>query len=399
MLKNYKDFQNWLDGFWFEKIPTSKNAWDVKAVKKYLKLIWNLELEASYRVIVWGTAWKWTTVRLTHEILQKDGQKVASFCSPHIICFTERIRLWEKLIWANELLKAANQLIVLLKWDMQDISFYICSLLLFLIASKNYWADILVLEIWLWGEADWVNQILWDRISALTFVWEDHLEILWPKLEDVAKTKAKIFNKNTIAWFSFEKNFRDILKNESPVDINFIEYSWFKADWMLAKNISEFILKKEIKDCPEIKMSARWEMLNIDWKKVILDWAHSKPRIEEILKKIKTDGSIKFFLLSSKDSRDWAYLFPIVNFDKAHIFITEFETNWIKSISSMWLKSVLKTWTIVSSPKKALKKILKMMNTWDSLLVTGSFYLCGIIRELVYSHDDILDQQTEFPIC
>jgi len=31
------------------------------------------------------------------------------------------------------------------------------------------------------------------------------------------------------------------------------------------------------------------------------------------------------------------------------------------------------------------------------VIVTGSFYLCGVIRDLFYAPEKILEQRTEFP--
>lgn len=381
MLKTYQDFKNWLNTFWPEKIPKDKKEWKISWVKKLLALIDNPELKAKYRIIVWGTAWKWTTVQTIHEVFYNEWIRVASFMSPHISYFWERIRIWDSFISEKDLIDTANELINLLKWLKEQVSYFVLCFLLFLIASKKYKAEILVMEIWLWGEADAVNQILWSRISVLTFIWEDHLEILWPTLLDVAKTKSKIFNKNTIAWFSYEKKFRDIIQNESPVKIEFIDKSWEWANKILAKRVCEFILNKKLSKLPEVKMPARWESFEIEWKKIILDWAHSKPRIKEIIKKIKKDLSIKYFLLASKNSRSWEYLLPLKDYvPKNNIYFTEYEKDWIVSIDAENLKNIFKCWTVIKDCNKAFYTIFHLMKKNNTLLLTWSFYLCSKIK-------------------
>ena len=379
MLKSFDEFKCWLNAIWTEKIP-KKDGWNFEETKKLLKKIWNPELLAKFRVIVWWTAWKWTTVRITHEILQNELYKVASFSSPHISCFRERIRLWDRLISDMDLLKSANELIFILENSDYLPTFYSAIFFLFILASRNYWADILIFEVWLWWEFDCTNAIEWERISAITFIWDDHREILWPSLEDIATTKAKIYNQNTIAWFSYEKNFRDIFQNHTSTKIDFINKLWVWANKFLAKSICEFILKKKISKIPKVQIPARWEIFNKNWKVIILDWAHSKPRIEEIVKKLKWVRLKLYLLLASKDTRSGEYLEKLKNYSD-DIYLTEYNFEWVKSVSTSQLKKIFEHWIEIKDAIKACEEIISKMKSGDTLLITWSFYLCWVVDD------------------
>ncbi len=394
MLRSFNEFKYWLNNIGPEKVPNEVEQ-NFEQTVKLLKYIWDPYLKSKHRIIVWWTAWKWTVVRAVHEILLKHDLKVASFLSPHVSCFTERIRLWNKLILEDELLKATNELICIVKFFDYKFTYYSAAFFIFIIAAKNYWADVLSLEVWLWWEFDCTNAICWDRISVITFIWKDHLEILWPNLEDLAEKKIKIFNKNTIAWFSYEKKFASLIQSKTNIKVDFINESWYKANLILARKISEFILNKKLKNIKKVNMPARWEKIDLNWKNIIFDWAHSEPRILEICNKLAKIKWNLYLLISSKDTRTGQCLRKLGKISD-NIYITEYDYDWLKSVSSEKLKKVFKSWIVIKDPLKAFNFILDKIPVWDSLVVTGSFHLCWILRTIFYPEKDILKTWNEF---
>lgn len=433
MIKSYSNLQSWLnEKYWNEKIPYWKWDWSkwFENTKNILDKIWHPELNAKFRIITWWTAGKWTTVKYIHEALKQQWLKVATFTSPDISCLTERFRFWDKLISEEDLINYANELTKI--WEDSDLSsntalthvikntdtwlsFFEFIFWIFILMCKHKKPNIINLEVWCGWEFDATNTISWDRISVLTFTWEDHLWFIWNSLKEIAQTKSKIFNKNTIAWFSYEENFRDIIQNESPVKVKFIKNNWERSNTALAKKVCEYILNKklEITKIPKIKLPARWEIIKKEWKTIILDWAHSKPRINEIIKKFQKIKWKKYLLLWVKKWRTGDFLKPLVN-NANEVYLTEFDRNGNKSISlkelglaflsnSNYYNGAKKTpwsnikFTWIKNPITALNKILNKMQKWETFLITWSFHLCWTIRDLFYPPEKILKQQTEFP--
>lgn len=149
-------------------------------------------------VHVGGTNGKGSVSNLISAALQGSGKTTGLFTSPHLIRFSERIKVngeeisrgdVAELLWA---LKPLAQ-----KRDLEDAGptfFELVTLMAFLhFRRKN--CDIIVLEVGLGGRLDCTN-VCHPILSVITNVSKDHQEFLGEHIGEIALEKAGIMRQN-----------------------------------------------------------------------------------------------------------------------------------------------------------------------------------------------------------
>lgn len=137
-----------------------------------------------------GTNGKGSTVAYLRAIGEAAGMKVHALTSPHLVRFSERIRVAGDLITDPALealideVEAANA--------GQPISFFEISTVLALTAFARTPADLCIIEVGLGGRFDATNIFDAPAVSVITPIDYDHLEMLGPELAKIAWEKAGI---------------------------------------------------------------------------------------------------------------------------------------------------------------------------------------------------------------
>jgi folylpolyglutamate synthase/dihydropteroate synthase len=342
----------------------------------------------EWRVVVGGTAGKGTVCRLTEDVLLRSGKKVATLMSPHLQVITERIRIGGKLIDAETF----GETLLNIKKVCENLSiiptYYEAIVLTGILAAKNSGCEILICEVGMGGRLDAVNSVRGKRVSALTFVGDDHLEKFENSIEKLAQEKAGIFVENSVYNVSYEQKMCSTLDSKVKTKIEYIKGIKAKLNKKLARRICKKILGNDTFIMRKIPLPCRWEKVASD---VILDGAHSAPRFEFILPKIKKLKGRKIGIFAMAEDHDLKS-FSIIENQFDEIIWTEVpgERKFHKAEE---LKKIHGRGVIETDPIKALKKAQSMEGT---VIVLGSFYLAGLIREEFYSSENILKQQTEF---
>ena len=157
-------------------------------IEKLLKLFQNPEKD-FISVHIAGTNGKGSTSSFIASILKASGYKVGLYTSPHLVDFTERIRVdgipisREKVV---EYVKSLQNEIDLLKATFFEVTTAI--------AFKHFAdekVDFAVIEVGLGGRLDSTNIIL-PAVSVITTVSYDHMNILGDTIEEIAFEKAGI---------------------------------------------------------------------------------------------------------------------------------------------------------------------------------------------------------------
>jgi dihydrofolate synthase / folylpolyglutamate synthase len=137
-----------------------------------------------------GTNGKGSTTAYLRAIAEAAGLKVNVLTSPHLVRFSERIRLAGRLISDEELslrideVEGANR--------GEPISFFEITTALAFHAFAEAPADLSVVEVGLGGRFDATNVFAAPAVSVITPVDYDHLEMLGPELSKIAWEKAGI---------------------------------------------------------------------------------------------------------------------------------------------------------------------------------------------------------------
>ncbi len=144
-------------------------------------------------ITVGGTNGKGSCVALIEAVLAAGGYRVATFTSPHLVVYNERIRLAGRYVSDAELMEAFER-IDHARGD-SSLTFFEFNALAALLLFHQDRFDAVVLEVGLGGRLDAVNVIDPD-VAMLTSVGLDHCDWLGTTREEIGREKAGIFRAN-----------------------------------------------------------------------------------------------------------------------------------------------------------------------------------------------------------
>ncbi|NML58354.1 bifunctional folylpolyglutamate synthase/dihydrofolate synthase [Chryseobacterium cheonjiense] len=178
-----------------------------------------------------GTNGKGSTSNMLASVLQESGYKTGLFNSPHLIDFTERIKINGKNC-DKEFVYHFIQKLKELPADIQPSFFEFTTIMAFEYFYQQQ-VDIAIIEVGLGGRLDSTNIIL-PLVSAITNVQLDHQNILGDTLEEIAFEKAGII-KSRIPIISGDENevVKKIIKDKADEEnTSFIDATVVETDLM-----------------------------------------------------------------------------------------------------------------------------------------------------------------------
>ncbi len=150
----------------------------------------NLLKPAPFVFTVAGTNGKGTTCRTLEALLIASGYRVGVYSSPHLVRYTERVR-----IQSQELAEAEHtQSLTFIDQGRGDTSltYFEFSTLSALHLFREADLDVVILEVGLGGRLDATNIVDAD-VSVVTSIALDHIDWLGPDRESIGREKAGIF--------------------------------------------------------------------------------------------------------------------------------------------------------------------------------------------------------------
>lgn len=136
-----------------------------------------------------GTNGKGSTVALLEGFLASGGRRVATYTSPHLLRYNERIRVGGAAVADGELIAAFEQ--VEAARDGSPLTFFEFGTLAALLHFSSSACDAWVLEVGMGGRLDAVNIVDAD-IAVITTIGLDHQEYLGDTIDAIAAEKAGI---------------------------------------------------------------------------------------------------------------------------------------------------------------------------------------------------------------
>jgi dihydrofolate synthase/folylpolyglutamate synthase len=149
-------------------------------------------------IIVGGTNGKGSCVALADAILRAGGYRTATFTSPHLIDYSERICVQGERASAVSLVAAFERIADALGPD--TLTFFEFNTLAALLIFETAAPDALILEVGMGGRLDAVNIVDAD-VAVVVSVGIDHAEWLGADIESIAREKAGIFRAGRPALF------------------------------------------------------------------------------------------------------------------------------------------------------------------------------------------------------
>ena len=160
-----------------------------------------------------GTNGKGSTSNMLASVLQESGYKIGLYNSPHLIDFTERIKVngenCDKEFVYNFILKLKQ-----LPSEIQPSFFEFTTIMAFEYFYQQK-VDYAIIEVGLGGRLDSTN-IIKPMVSAITNVQLDHQDLLGETIEEIAFEKAGIIKENVHIISGDEKiSVREIIINKA----------------------------------------------------------------------------------------------------------------------------------------------------------------------------------------
>lgn len=374
-----------------------------------------------------GTNGKGSTSTMISNILRKGGYNTGLFISPYVTDFRERIQYNGNMIEKNELAecveKVKSAIEMLAENDIQPTEFEAVTAAAFLYFEKKK-CDFVVLEVGLGGRLDSTNIINAPYVSVITSISLDHTAILGDTIEKIAAEKCGIikFGAETVVYpFQDEKAMEVIRKTctdkhnslripdiaalsvgEEKIDGTQVDYCGLSYKLPLAgmhmvynsctaieavKSLERFNIKISdnaiISGIESSVMPARMELLRTK-PVIILDGGHNEgcaKALSSFIEKHLKDKRIVMLssLMADKDYE--TYLKSVVPYCETFIAT---KADVPRALSSDELMKSASAYCnnchVISDPAKAVKAAVNITHPEDALIVCGSFYLAGEIR-------------------
>ena len=378
-----------------------------------------------------GTNGKGSTSTLISNILRSSGFSTGLFISPYVVDFRERIQYNGNMIEKAELAECVERvksaIDKLAVKDIQPTEFEAITAVAFIYFEKKK-CDFVVLEVGLGGRLDSTNIIEAPYTSVIASISLDHTAILGDTIEEIAAEKCGIikFGASTVAYPFQDDKAMDIIKKTCQnkcsdliiPDVSRLEigeemlegtnavydgiefilplagehmiYNCITAIEAvrslsrLGVNISESSISEGIR---KTVMPARLELIK---KKpvIILDGGHNEGCANALSGFIKKHlGGKRIIMVSSMMSdKDYlSYLSIVAPF--ADSFIAT-RVDMPRALSSAELKENAERFCAncydITDPKKAVNAALNIANDDDAVIICGSFYLAGDVRDILF---------------
>ena len=187
--------------------------------------------ESFLSVHVAGTNGKGSTSAIIASILKAAGLKVGLFTSPHIVSFTERIRINGEEITEDEVISLTEEIRDVIDRSQQSNppilplekggkggfmpTFFEVVTAMALLYFKRKKIDIAVIEAGMGGRLDATN-IITPEVSVITNTSYDHMEFLGSTLAEIAREKAGIIKEGVpVVVSEQESEVKNVLKKKA----------------------------------------------------------------------------------------------------------------------------------------------------------------------------------------
>ena len=399
-------------------------------IEALLELLGNPEKELSMLHIA-GTNGKGSTVAFTRGILEQLGLNVATFTSPFISSFGERMSINGHPIPDEKLIMYVEQLKPLVEaMDKKEKLAGITDFEIITALAFRYFADekvdVALIEVGLGGLLDSTN-VIQPVATAITTIGMDHMDILGDTIEKIAAQKAGIIKPHTpvvtgkIANEALAVIAQTAQKNQAQhyqysidyqVDILENERFNYKDDEIHLLNLEKSLLglhqidnavlavKLTMIYAHEVGLSLSEEAIREGLRKTfwparmeeisqepltILDGAHNVHAMQRLLENLKNEFSgrkitILFSALVTKDITEMIKMLQTV--DNSKLILTTFD--YPKALKLEDFAHLEKENVILTEDWKSTYTALKAnLKEEDVLLMTGSLYFMSQIRAYI----------------
>ena len=373
-----------------------------------------------------GTNGKGSTAAMLHRILSSAGYRTALYTSPHLVSFTERMRVMEEEITPEEVVALAHEI-----WHRTDganipLTFFeIVTVMAFLYFSRRQ-VDLAVIEVGLGGRFDATNLVR-SVVSVITTISKDHEAFLGSDIASIAREKGGIIKKevpvvcgalpreavkvikkiadaNQTTIYRLDENFTLKLKSGGAFDYKGAKWNLPKISVALhgahqIRNAAVATAALEIVShrFPINEEAIRSGLQNVSWPgrmevmltdpTVIIDGAHNGEGIRVLvdeLRALRGGGRIRMLFAVMAD-KDWRLMLDALAEVVDEIVLTRVSQLERSADPVQLEKEVsgkLRT-CVMPDPSLAVDFLVQSAASNDIIVIAGSLYLLGEIRPML----------------
>lgn len=172
--------------------------------------------QTSFKAVhIAGTNGKGSTSAMVAAMLRAAGLRVGLFTSPHLVSFTERIKVNEAEIEEAEVIRLTYEIKNIIQDSEINPTFFEFVTVIAFLYFRRQGVDWAVVETGMGGRLDATN-VLVPEVSVITKVGFDHKEFLGQTLHEIAQEKAGIIKEGVPVVSSTQDNeVMDIIKQKA----------------------------------------------------------------------------------------------------------------------------------------------------------------------------------------
>ena len=360
-------------------------------IESLLKKLGNPEKNLKC-IHVAGTNGKGSVCAMISSILIDAGYKVGMYTSPHLKKFNERIRINNKLISDNDIIK---YYLMVKKYVANQSFFEITTAMAFLYFFEKK-VDFVVLEVGLGGILDATNVVM-PMVSIITNIGLEHTDFLGNTIKKIAYEKAGIIKKNiptvtaaegialaTIKKISNERNSKLYTVNKKNTNYRIgLKGEFQKLNAAMAIKAIEifknnYVVKIKKSNVKKGLLNAKWPgRLQFLEKNILVDCAHNPYGFKVLAKELGNFNYKKLILIVGfSNDKDIKSISKIIK-NKADKTIITKSSNERALEPEIIKKYFNKSPTIIKNSKRALNYAKKIAKKEDLILIAGSIFLVG----------------------
>jgi dihydrofolate synthase/folylpolyglutamate synthase len=372
-----------------------------------------------------GTNGKGSTAAMLHRILTAAGYRAALYTSPHVISFTERIRVGDEEISEDEVVDLAETIKLRTAEEGVRLTFFeFVTVMAFIYFFTRHKVEVAVVEVGLGGRLDATNLVK-PRVSLITTISKDHEAYLGSDLLSIAKEKGGIIKAGVplvggvfdaevtglleemtkaagSADYFLERDFSVSLKDNGLFDYSGPE--WKLRDLALGlrgrhqrNNAALALCALEIAEAdfpvrePAVREGlrtvfwpGRFEVI-LDQPAVILDGAHNGEGVRTLAGEMRSFlGARKAkVLFAAMADKDWPLMLGELSTVASEIVLTRVAME--RSADPRKMAEVVQDVPVVVAPNApaAIRRLMEESGPDDVILVAGSLYLLGEVRPVL----------------
>ena len=375
-----------------------------------------------------GTNGKGSTAAMLQRILCSAGYRTALYTSPHLVSFTERMRIDDEEITRHEVVALADEI-----WRRTEAAnilltfFEIVTVMAFVYFARRQ-VDVAVIEVGLGGRFDATNLVR-STVSVITTISRDHEAFLGSDIASIAREKAGIIKKgvpvvcgalppeamevieeiahtNQAPCYRLGQNFTLKLKINSAFDYKGAK--WNLQDLSVAlhgahqiRNAGVATAALEVVDdrFPTSEVAIRSGLQDVSWPgrmeviltdpTVIIDGAHNKEGIEVLVDELRIlrGGRRVRMLFAVMEDKDWRFMLHKLAEIVDEFFFTRV-SQLERSADPVQLQQEIAgqlKCQVIADPRVAVETLVQNAAPNELIVITGSLYLLGEVRPLLAS--------------